>query len=554
MEMKPKRRSHWLNDALKRGVDILAALVGLVILSPVFITIGLWIKRESPGPVFYRGPRVGKDGRLFKIVKFRTMRETAESYQGPRVTAQDDPRVTQVGRWLRDTKLNELPQLWNVLVGEMSLVGPRPEDPEIGKTWPLEVRREVLSVRPGITSPASVIYRDEESLLQTGNLMDTYLGDIMPSKLRLDQLYVRHRSFLLDLDIMFYTFLVLMPMVGAGAPQEERLFLGPLSKLARRYVSWFMLDVVVTFLAIGAAGIFWRSFGALNVGWWKAIAIALGFAVLYSLVGAAMGVNRIAWSHARLVDAIDLLPAVALATIIALLLNFVWTAQPVLPPMLLMAAALLAYSGFVMVRFRSRLLQSLAARWLMMRGGALQAQERVLIVGSGESGRFISWWLQNGQNQGVFRVTGFVDDDLYKQDTRIRGVNVLGRREDIPRLVKEHDIGIILFAIHNISTEERRRLLDICGKTGARLFTVPDVLGKLREAALDDLLNGKRPAQGEAAHDEPLAAMADEIGAAQMDAWLAQLGEMAAEGRLEAVQEQIRQIRERLGAGSVQPG
>ena len=93
-------------------------------------------RREGPGPVFYRGPRLGKNGRVFGILKFRTMYECPASYRGPRVTAQDDDRITPLGKWLRDTKLNELPQLWNVLVGEMSLVGPRPEDPEIVKTWP----------------------------------------------------------------------------------------------------------------------------------------------------------------------------------------------------------------------------------------------------------------------------------------------------------------------------------------------------------------------------------------------------------------------------------
>ncbi len=104
------------------------------------------------------------------------MREFEESYQGPRVTAQDDPRVTSVGRWLRDTKLNELPQFWNVLVGDMSLVGPRPEDPEIGKTWPSDVRTEVLSVRPGITSPASVLYRNEENLIKKQRFDGYLLG------------------------------------------------------------------------------------------------------------------------------------------------------------------------------------------------------------------------------------------------------------------------------------------------------------------------------------------------------------------------------------------
>src|SRR5687768_9458953 len=193
---------NWYSHTAKRLMDILAALVGLALLSPFFLIVGLLIKRDSPGPVFYRGARMGKDGRVFGILKFRTMREEAASHTGPSVTAQDDPRITPFGRWLRDTKLNELPQLWNVLVGEMSLVGPRPEDPEIAKTWPEAARREILSMRPGITSPASVAYHDEESRLKTESVMDDY-RNILPDKLRLDQLYVRHHTFITDLDALF---------------------------------------------------------------------------------------------------------------------------------------------------------------------------------------------------------------------------------------------------------------------------------------------------------------------------------------------------------------
>ena len=187
----PDMKKSPLFNLLFRARDIFIASVGLIFLSPLFVFIAIKIKRDSPGPVFYRGPRVGKDGVPFKILKFRTMYENSASYQGPRITGENDSRVTKVGSWLRETKLNELPQLWNVLTGDMSLVGPRPEDPEIAKTWPQELRREILSIRPGITSPASVLFRDEETMLSSDFLMETYLGAIQPNKLRLDQLYVR---------------------------------------------------------------------------------------------------------------------------------------------------------------------------------------------------------------------------------------------------------------------------------------------------------------------------------------------------------------------------
>jgi lipopolysaccharide/colanic/teichoic acid biosynthesis glycosyltransferase len=189
-----------MDSAVRRLLDIFGALSGLLLLWPLFVLIALRVKRDSPGPIFFWGPRMGKDGRPFRILKFRTMYERPESYYGPKITAQADDRITPIGHWLRDTKLNELPQLWNVLIGEMSLVGPRPEDPDLVQSWPKEVRRELLNVRPGITSPASVLYRDEEQLLNAGRLLDDYLRVILPSKLRLDLLYVRHRTLLSDLD------------------------------------------------------------------------------------------------------------------------------------------------------------------------------------------------------------------------------------------------------------------------------------------------------------------------------------------------------------------
>jgi lipopolysaccharide/colanic/teichoic acid biosynthesis glycosyltransferase len=504
------------------------------------------VRLDSPGPVFYRGPRMGKGGRLFKILKFRTMYERPESYAGPRVTAQDDERITKFGRWLRDSKMNELPQFWNVLAGEMSLVGPRPEDPEIAKTWPAEVFKEVLSVRPGVTSPASVLYRDEESLLQTGQVMDTYLESILPSKLRLDQLYVRHRSFLLDLDVCFWTALVVLPLLGA-APGEDILFLGPFSRLVRRYISWFAIDTLVTLAAFGAAGVFWRLAGPLDIGWSKAFVLGVGVSLLFSLIGALLGTNRIEWSKSSAMDALDLLAPVSIATAVVLAANLLWQPRPPLPPRLLVVAAPLAYAGYVVVRYRTRLISGLAARWLRARGGAMEAQERVLIIGGGDAGQFISWIMHNQRDAAVFRVVGFVDDDLYKQGSRIQGSRVLGRREDIPNLVEKHDVGIIVFAIHNIDPVERQSILEICAATQARVMMLPDILGALRDAlkmepGLAVELAAPDWQKGPAARYSP----------AQVDAWLAHLDSLAAAGDVEAIRGQIQALRERLGVNTAE--
>jgi lipopolysaccharide/colanic/teichoic acid biosynthesis glycosyltransferase len=188
----------------KRLFDIAAALAGLILLAPLFALAALWIKLDSAGPVFFRQQRVGRHGKLFGIYKFRTMAAApADSVQ---LTVGRDHRITRAGRFLRDYKLDELPQLINVLQGAMSLVGPRPEVPRYVACYPPAVRAIVLSVAPGITDWASILYREESAIL--GRAADperAYVETILPAKLDYYVRYVRERSFWTDLRIIFST-------------------------------------------------------------------------------------------------------------------------------------------------------------------------------------------------------------------------------------------------------------------------------------------------------------------------------------------------------------
>jgi lipopolysaccharide/colanic/teichoic acid biosynthesis glycosyltransferase len=186
-----------------RVIDSALSLMGLLVLLPFFCIIALLIKLDSPGPVFYKAQRVGKDVKLFRLYKFRTMVANADK-QGPGITAVGDNRITPIGRLLRRTKLDELPQLINVLQGEMSLVGPRPEDPRYVALYSPD-QRQVLSVRPGITSAASLAYRHEEQLLDGPNWEQHYIQKVMPHKLRMELSYLTERSILTDLGILFQT-------------------------------------------------------------------------------------------------------------------------------------------------------------------------------------------------------------------------------------------------------------------------------------------------------------------------------------------------------------
>lgn len=192
---------------LKRTFDLLASALGLIILSPIFALIALLIRLTSPGPVFYRARRVGQGGREFTLYKFRSMVADADR-RGPGITAAGDSRVTPVGRVLRRTKLDELPQLWNVLRGDMSLVGPRPEDPRYVALYTPEQRR-VLDVRPGITSLASIEYRNEEAVLHGPDWEQHYIHEVMPAKLAIDLRYVQRATLFTDLLIILRTLLAL---------------------------------------------------------------------------------------------------------------------------------------------------------------------------------------------------------------------------------------------------------------------------------------------------------------------------------------------------------
>jgi len=188
----------------KRLFDVLAAACGLLLLAPVLCAIALWIRLDSPGPALFRQRRVGRHGRLFDIYKFRTMADRPDD--GRQLTVGADPRITRAGRFLRRTKLDELPQLLNVLEGTMSLVGPRPEVPRYVDRYPPAVRQIVLSVAPGVTDLAAILFKDENDILGLAPDPErAYVETILPVKLEYYQRYVRERSFWLDLRILFRT-------------------------------------------------------------------------------------------------------------------------------------------------------------------------------------------------------------------------------------------------------------------------------------------------------------------------------------------------------------
>jgi len=202
---------HYPNSLwLKRTIDVVGSIVGLILLLPLFVIVTIIIKLDSSGPIFFRQERVGQGGRPFRIFKFRTMCVGAERL-GTALTVRDDKRLTRAGRFLRRGKIDELPQLLNVLAGSMSLVGPRPEVPQYIEFYTPEQRSLIQSMRPGMTDYASILLRDESSLFDPeSDPVETYRRKLLPVKLSCYRRYVREMGTLTDLRIILATVLLLV--------------------------------------------------------------------------------------------------------------------------------------------------------------------------------------------------------------------------------------------------------------------------------------------------------------------------------------------------------
>ncbi len=227
----PYSISRWYNSSAKRAFDLVGAICLFVVCFPVMVLVAVGVKLTSPGPVIFRQRRPGRQGREFNILKFRTMVDERRN-PGPVLTRAKDPRVTWFGRHMRKWKLDELPQLWNVLMGDMSFVGPRPQPTRLWKEPSIQTEAAgILSVRPGITSQATVNFRNEEELLaplSSDEVEKVYLRSIMPVKLKIDLAYLRDATLFTDMVIVFRTVFRIFRrhpeqdvLIGAYLPEAE---------------------------------------------------------------------------------------------------------------------------------------------------------------------------------------------------------------------------------------------------------------------------------------------------------------------------------------------
>lgn len=479
----------------KRAFDIVASFLGGLVLLPGLVLVAFLIKVFSPGPVFFRQIRVGRDGREFRILKFRTMTVDAPA-KGAQITVAGDPRITRLGHVLRRYKIDELPQLWNVLVGDMSLVGPRPEVPRYVAMYTEEQRR-VLSVRPGITDYASITYFDENSALaRSADPEHAYVHEVMPRKLRMNMVYVHRHGLFEDLRIILAT-----------------LFLSVRGLVERAgRVGQFALDALVVSASISAAYMI-RFEANIPDQYWKQLVLLLPYTVLARLgMNVVFGVYRIMWRYISFYEVGRFARSVAVVTSVFLLFRLFYpTTNPYfrLPISVIVLEGLFSFLGMAGMRMLRRWLHETTAAASGVVSPEPLEKSSVLVIGAGNIGHSIAREIRVHPELGM-TLTGFVDDDHTKVKSELGGVPVLGRIDEIPALHRKYGFSQALLAIHDISLQRKREIVDLCTGIGIKVLIVPGAseiitgmtqVSAMRDVAIEDLLG--RPVT-DLTHDDPL--------------------------------------------------
>ena len=461
---------------LKRAFDVLAAAVGLLLLSPLLLLIALAIKLDSPGPVFFRQQRVGRHGVLFEIFKFRTM-TVGPPTGGVQLTVAGDARITRVGALLRRTKLDEMAQLLDVLRGSMSLVGPRPEVPRYVAHYPPEWRERLLSVRPGITDFASVRYRDENELLARAQDPEReYIEAVLPTKLRYALHYVDNPSMVNDLRVLGLTlrtvFVPSLPSPWSLIPMND-------SKL------WAWLDAAMSALnprnrrlaiAVDALVILacWHVTYLFRLGFerwqpgrpWYDDYVSFGVVLTYLLFMALTGVPRGLWRFFGFDDFKRIAAACLMAGLVSavgvLMAQLVGVARAVLllHPLFCMLALGLMRMAYRMVWEHARARTS----------GDDGEPRRAIVLGAGEAARRLVGAIHRRDG---WTVLALLDDDPAKRGLRIGGVTVQGVIADLtlPHILA--GATHVIVAMPGVSPVLREQALALARHTGLAVMSVP---------------------------------------------------------------------------------
>jgi FlaA1/EpsC-like NDP-sugar epimerase/lipopolysaccharide/colanic/teichoic acid biosynthesis glycosyltransferase len=486
----------------KRIVDTLGAFCGLVVCAPLFVVIACLIKLDSRGPVLFRQVRVGRGFREFFLYKFRTMVPDA-SRQEEALTIGEDPRLTRIGRFLRQFKLDELPQLFNVLKGDMSLVGPHPEVPYYVEKF-REDYQDVLMVRPGLTDLASLKYIDEQGILgKAAKPEDEYTNKILPEKIRLARLYIEHASFVFDLVVIAQTLLqllglrsVILKVTDRDNHDEVAVFeTSVIFQLLSKYRRPIIVSIDLALIVLAYYSAFWLRFdGQIPSDVTQLFLTTLPWLVLIRAIAfMVFRLNEGLWRYMSIWDLKKILGGVLAGTIVFFTLvnwGFGFTGFP---------RSIYVIDSVLLVAFLCGI--RLAVR-LFRERKVLRKTKRVLIIGAGDAGENIVREMQT-HSTSSYTPIGFVDDDVSKLGKRIHGIKVLGTRRDLSEILHAHKPEEVLVALPGTESAVLREITAVLAPFNVRIKTLPNLgdilegkvtIGQIRDLAIEDLL--QRPPVG----------------------------------------------------------
>lgn len=480
-------------------MDIVLAAVASVLLLPVALLIAGAVVMDSSGPAIYGARRVGHGGRPFTMYKFRSMSHGADRV-GPGVTGAYDVRITRVGARLRRTKLDELPQLVNVLLGQMSLVGPRPESPAFVEFWTPE-ERGVLAVRPGITGPAQLAYMDEEESLAFPDPEAAYESDIVHAKLAMDLEYVEQYAVRRDLAILWRTVVAILSASQRRSNRPRRRY-----TLSERFRGASARSVLLDALLAGLAA-------ALAVGlridrtnilaavatYWVFIPLAMTIRPAgFVLSGAYLRV----WRYPTISDVALIVTSLATGSLVMTLAIF-FILQPSefpgsvgFPRSAIVIEFILSVVVLGGIRLASRVRQESLD---VSTAGVGGPPKPVLIYGAGEAGAALVREMLRNRALRLDPVA-FLDDSASKRGQRIYGVEVVGTGVDLPRTVSEREVAEVIIAMPRAPGSDVRRVVALCEAAGVEVRTLPGIqelldatvaVSKVRPVRLEDLLRRK---------------------------------------------------------------
>lgn len=469
---------------MKRLIDIILSAIGLLFCLPLFLVTALLIKLDSKGPIFFVQDRSGKNGKLFKFVKFRTMVENAAEI-GPQITQKNDLRITTVGNLLRWLKIDELPQLINVLKGDMSLIGPRPEIPYIVNRHKAEFKK-ILMVKPGVVGPSQILGRDElskypEKYIDT---IEYYEQVILPEKLAIDKKYVEKAGLWSDLKFLVHG--AWITVFGAIKPSY-------IVSLRSRLILIFLdsISIVLAYLLATAL----RFEFSIPIRYWDLslkvipvlVLLTIGFLIY-------MQVYQKLWTFVETSSFIVIVKAVLYATAFTFLVLFILGVRNH-PRSILLMYLPLVINFFIISRLALR-----AVRLRYINSKEKVPDKKAIIVGIGQNLSGVLYHLLHDQTLNR-EIVGFVDNKDEYRGMTLEGLKVLGKIYDVPQIIKSFDVSEVFVLPANVNSKELRFINEFCKTTDTKVRIIPTIgdlingsvhISKVRDMDITDLL-GRKP-------------------------------------------------------------